>query len=275
MCGVLVTEDGTYFRYGCAPSLPDAYNRALHEAIKTVPVTPPYFTSCAEAAHVGRAIGVSDIAWEERYAPVWRDLMQASGLLACRSTPVLASDGRVIGCLAVYLTAPRDPNPTDPDLIDIATHIAGIAIERDFAETVTASELADTQLLQRISAQMFQESDVGAIYEFILDGVLAIMRSRFGCIQVAHSAAGQPTELRILTYRGFSDQATTTWAVVQPEVQQSSCAEAWRTRKRVVVNDVMSCDFMQAARIKGAISILASTRCRRHRSSLAPATFWA
>ena len=56
--------------------------------------------------------------------------MLASGLHAVRSTPVRASDGHVLGCLALYFCEPRDPNPDDLDLIDIATHLAAIAIER-------------------------------------------------------------------------------------------------------------------------------------------------
>ena len=130
ICGLLLTDDGVHFRPGSGPNIPLNYKLALHEAIKTIPITTPYFVTCAEAAHRDCIALVSDVAKDEKYAQPWRDLMLASGLHAVRSTPVRASDGHVLGCLALYFCEPRDPNPDDLDLIDIATHLAAIAIER-------------------------------------------------------------------------------------------------------------------------------------------------
>jgi PAS domain S-box-containing protein len=76
---------------------------------------------------------VPDVEKEERYPAAWRGLMLASGLRACRSTPVRAAGGRVLGCLALYFGEPRDPNPADLDLVETATHLAAIAIEHDRA----------------------------------------------------------------------------------------------------------------------------------------------
>ena len=130
ICGLLLTDDRVRFRPGSGPNIPLKYKLALHEAIKTIPIMPPYFATCVEAVHRARIACVADVAEDEKYAEPWRDLMLASGLRAVRSTPVRASDGRVLGCLALYFSDPRDPNPTDSDLIDIATHLAAIAIER-------------------------------------------------------------------------------------------------------------------------------------------------
>ena len=44
------------------------------------------------------------------------------------------SDGRILGCLALYFSEPRQPNPTDAKLVEMATHLAAIAIERDQTE---------------------------------------------------------------------------------------------------------------------------------------------
>ena len=132
--GLLLTDDGVRFRPGGGPNIPLNYKLALHEAIKSIPITPPYFATCAEAVHRDCIVSVPDVAKDEKYAEPWRDLMLASGLQAVRSTPVRGSDGRVLGCLALYFSNPRDPNPADPDLIDIATHLAAIAIERKQAD---------------------------------------------------------------------------------------------------------------------------------------------
>ncbi|HJU16406.1 MAG TPA: PAS domain-containing protein [Stellaceae bacterium] len=136
ICDILLTDDGVHFRPGSSPGIPSAYKLALHEAIKTIPITPPYFVTCAETAHCSRIARVSDVAKDQRYAGAWRELMLASGLQAVRLTPIHASDGRMIGCLALYFREPRDPNPARPQLIEIGTHLAAIALERHRAEEI-------------------------------------------------------------------------------------------------------------------------------------------
>ena len=127
-CGILiVTDDGHHFRRGAGPNLPETY----HDALDGVPITPPYLGSCGEAANACTSILVPDVASETRYANQWRDMLLACGMKAVRSTPVRGSDGRVLASIAIYYDHPRDPNPADPQLIDIATHLAAIAIERD------------------------------------------------------------------------------------------------------------------------------------------------
>ncbi len=123
-----------HFRPGAGPGIPSAYKAALYEAIKTIPATPPYFATCCEATQCDRVVLVPDVAAEKQYAGAWRELMLASGLRAVRSTPVHGSDGRILGCLALYFSEPRQPNPTDAKLVEMATHLAAIAIERDQTE---------------------------------------------------------------------------------------------------------------------------------------------
>ncbi|HEU5067538.1 MAG TPA: PAS domain S-box protein [Sphingomicrobium sp.] len=138
-CGILiVTDDGQRFRRGAGPNLPETY----HDALDGVPITPPYLGSCGEAANECTSIVVPDIVSETRYADQWRDMLLTCGMKAVRSTPVRGSDGRVLASIAIYYDRPRDPNPADPQLIDIVTHLAAIAIERDrdFASQVAARE---------------------------------------------------------------------------------------------------------------------------------------
>jgi two-component sensor histidine kinase len=138
ICGLLLTHDCVHFRPGSGPSIPAAYKSALHEAIKTVANTPAYFATCCEAVQCDKVVLVSDVAQEKNYADAWRELMLASGLRAVRSTPVHASSGRVVGCLALYFLQPRNPDPGDDQLVAMATHLASIAIEREKTETTRA-----------------------------------------------------------------------------------------------------------------------------------------
>ncbi|MFT3767566.1 MAG: ATP-binding protein [Minicystis sp.] len=130
VCSVVLLEDGR-LRHGAAPSLPDAYNRA----IDGVPIGPAV-GSCGTAAFTGRRIVVTDIASDPRWAafPEVVELIISSGLHACWSTPIRGADGEVLGTFAIYYRAPSPPRAAHLHLVEIATHIAGIAIERHRAD---------------------------------------------------------------------------------------------------------------------------------------------
>src|SRR5579883_1698607 len=130
-CAILVVaEDGTHLCRGSAPNLPESYQAALDGA----PITPPYLDPCGQAAGEGVAVFVPDIATDERWAAAWREPALSCGLRACRSTPVRSSTGQVLASFAMYYDRPRDPQPDNPELIEIAIHLAGIALERRQAE---------------------------------------------------------------------------------------------------------------------------------------------
>jgi PAS domain S-box-containing protein len=103
-------------------------------------------------------------------------------------------------------------------------------------------ELTDTKLLQNISAELVQQENVTALYETIVDGAVAIMRSDFASMQQLHPQRGNG-ELRLLAFRGFNPQAAKFWEWVRTD-SESSCSAALRTGRRVIVPDVEQCDFM-------------------------------
>ncbi len=139
-CSVLLlSEDGQHVRHGAAPSLPEHYVRAVDGA----PIGPKN-GSCGTAMYTGKQVIVTDIfkdpLWED-----YRDLAAASGLRACWSTPILSGLGKVLGSFAMYYREPRVPTGSEAKLTDVATHIAGIAIEHHRAAEAlnqTQSELA-------------------------------------------------------------------------------------------------------------------------------------
>jgi len=133
-CSVLLVEDGR-LRHGAAPSLPDAYNRA----VDGIPVGPAV-GSCGTAAFTGRPAVATDIAADPRWAPFPEAvaLALASGLRACWSTPIRAASGAVLGTFAIYYAEPSPPRAADLHLVEIATHLTGIAIERHHAARALA-----------------------------------------------------------------------------------------------------------------------------------------
>ena len=125
LCSILVlTADGMRVRHGAAPSLPKAYVKAVNGA----PIGPRN-GSCGTAMYLKRPVVVTDVMTD----PLWtdyRDLAKICGLRACWSTPIFSHQGDVIGSFAMYRQEQRGPNAEEAHLTQIATHIAGIAIER-------------------------------------------------------------------------------------------------------------------------------------------------
>ena len=138
---LLLDEDGLHVRHGAAPSLPETYTKAIDGA----PIG-PRAGSCGTAMYLGKPVIVTDILHD----PLWddyRDLATLHELRACWSTPIFSSQGRVLGSFAMYYREVRSPSHIEMRLIDIATHIAGIAIERKQAEeAIKKSE----QLLRKV-----------------------------------------------------------------------------------------------------------------------------
>lgn len=124
---LLLDPGGVRLRHAAAPSLPEAYRRAIDGT-----AIGPGVGSCGTAAYRREPVIVTDIAHD----PLWdafRDLALPHGLRACWSTPVFDSEGDVLGTFALYAREPRAPTPDESRLIARAGHLAGLAIERQRA----------------------------------------------------------------------------------------------------------------------------------------------
>ncbi len=129
LCSVLLLDDdGRHLRPGAAPSLPEAYTRALDGL-----AIGPTGGSCGTAAYVKRQVIVADIASDPRWADC-RELALAHGLRACWSTPIHGGAERVLGTFAIYYREPHHPVPAELELIERAVHVIRLAIERKHAE---------------------------------------------------------------------------------------------------------------------------------------------
>jgi len=125
LCSILVlSADGVHVKHGAAPSLPEAYVKAVNGA----PIGPRN-GSCGTAMYLKRPVVVTDVMTDPLWAN-YRHLAEICGLRACWSTPILSSQGDVLGSFAMYRQETRGPQPDETRLTEIATHIAGIAIDR-------------------------------------------------------------------------------------------------------------------------------------------------
>ena len=121
---LFLSGDGRHLEHGAAPSLPPAFNDAIHG----IPIGRG-IGSCGAAASQGTPVCVSDIAAD----PLWtdyRDLALAHDLRACWSTPIKAADGSVLGIFAMYYDTPRSPVQEEIATIAFITQAAALAIEQ-------------------------------------------------------------------------------------------------------------------------------------------------
>ena len=138
LCSVLLlSEDGDHVRHGAAPSLPPEYVKAIDGS-----EIGPKHGSCGTAMYRGEPVVVTDITndslWED-----YKDLALANGLRACWSTPILSGRGKVLGSFAMYYREPRTPTGEEAGLTEVATRIAGLAIEHHAAKAILARTQAE------------------------------------------------------------------------------------------------------------------------------------
>ena len=158
---LLLDPNANCLRHGAAPSLPKPYTEAIDGA-----VVGPSAGSCGTAAYRTEPVIVSDIATDPLWAN-YRDLALAHGLRACWSTPILSSEGKVLGTFAIYYREPRSPAAQDHSVIRQITHLASIAIERKQAEeALRRSEgyLAEAQRLTRTGSWAWNVASRRSIY---------------------------------------------------------------------------------------------------------------
>ncbi len=130
VCSILLlSDDGNHIRHGAAPSLPEHYVKAIDGG----PIGPKN-GSCGTAMYRGEPVVVTDILID----PLWedyRDYAAAIGMRACWSTPIMSKRGKVLGSFAMYYREPRTPTGEETRLTNVATRLAGLAIQHYVSRT--------------------------------------------------------------------------------------------------------------------------------------------
>ncbi|MEW6563291.1 MAG: EAL domain-containing protein [Pseudomonadota bacterium] len=127
-CSILLLDAQNRLRTGAAPSLPAHYTAAIDGA-----AIGDGAGSCGTAAWRGETVIVEDVFSHPYWTP-YRDLAKSAGVAACWSEPLRASDGKVLGTLAIYRDAPAVPEAEDLALMRQASALSAIAIERKHIE---------------------------------------------------------------------------------------------------------------------------------------------
>ncbi|HUD42135.1 MAG TPA: EAL domain-containing protein [Dokdonella sp.] len=125
VASILSVDEQGRLRPLAGPSLPDAYS----DALDGVPIGPAC-GSCGTAAYRGEPVLSKDIATD----PLWADfrhLALPQGLLACWSSPIKSSSGRVLGSFAFYYRRNRGPSRFHKRLVSVSVHLCALALERE------------------------------------------------------------------------------------------------------------------------------------------------
>jgi PAS domain S-box-containing protein len=166
LCSILLLHaDGKHVRHAAAPSLPEAYVKAVDGA----PIGPRN-GSCGTAMFFKKPVVVTDVMTDPLWAD-YRQLAEICGLRSCWSTPILSVHGKVLGSFAMYRQETRGPNAEEQGLAQIATHITGIAIERKHAEEALHHSEEQLSLLQTITMEVATASDLSSALKVVLQRV--------------------------------------------------------------------------------------------------------
>jgi PAS domain S-box-containing protein len=126
---LLVDRDGQHVSLVAASGLPESVQLKLKNGVAVRDLSGP----CRMVFREKQPAFVPDVNadpdWED-----FRDMVAPYGLRAAWSTPIIASDQRLLGSFCVYYRRPRAPGVFERSMIDAISRTVAIVIERKQAE---------------------------------------------------------------------------------------------------------------------------------------------
>ena len=188
LTSILLVEtapDGTAsrLRHAAAPSLP----RAFTNAIDGLAIGDGQGI-CGTAAARREPVVVLDVMTDPLTA-AFVELADTFDLRAGWSTPIMSSDGSVLGTFAIYYGPSRLPKPSDEIVIERSIHLARLAIEqfRDARElrrnATEARALAREQTaLQRVATSVASETNPAILFARVAQQVGLLLNAEAGYV---------------------------------------------------------------------------------------------
>src|SRR5215470_18002875 len=222
----LPDEDGKYLRCAAAPSLPDFATQVGPMAVS------PKGASCGTAVYRREPVYATDILTD----PIWDDyrhLVLPYGIRSVWSRPLFAADGKVLGTFAILYRESRSPGSSDLQLIENASHITGIAIERHMNEKALQRERDRLRLLLEITNSMTSKLDLRRLVEALSTDLLRVTRCDFCSLLLPDADSG---ELRMTVLYNPEPRGYVCDGIIP--IHGSLCGKAFWTGKTQHFNNV-------------------------------------
>src|SRR6516225_6148698 len=219
--------DGKHLYCAAAPSLPG------FAASSGLTLIGPKGASCGTAVYRREPVYVADIrsepAWDE-----YRDRIRPYGIRAVWSRPLFTQEGTVLGTFAVLYREVRNPDAADLQLIENASQIAGIAIERDIYAKALRDERDRLRLLLEITNSTTSKLDLPGLVEALSTNLLSVTRCDFCALLLPDADSG---ELRLTTLYNPEPRGSVCDGTIIP-IHGSICGKAYRTAKTQHYHDL-------------------------------------
>jgi diguanylate cyclase (GGDEF)-like protein len=124
-CSLLTVDRAGRLHPLAGPSLPQHYSDALDGV-----AIGPDVGSCGAAAFFREPVAATDISTDPRWA-AYKALAEPLGIKACWSSPILHSDGRVLGTFAFYYSERRGPTEREEKIVAACVDLCSILLERE------------------------------------------------------------------------------------------------------------------------------------------------
>ena len=221
LCTIWIPDDdGKYLHCAAAPSLPGFSAHVGRMAVS------PKGASCGTAVHRREPVYVTDILTD----PIWDDyrhLMLPYGIRSVWSRPLFGRDGKVLGTFAILYREARSPGANDLNLIENASDITGIAIERHRNEEALRHERDRLRLLLEITNSMTSKLDLRRLLEVLSTNLLSVTRCDVCALVLPDAETGQ---LRLTMLYNPEPRGALSDGMPVP-IEGSPCSKAFRSGK--------------------------------------------
>lgn len=126
---IYLVENGRLY-LGAAPSFPESFVGAVNGAQIGLQAG-----SCGAAAFTGKRVVSTDVDVDACWGP-YRQWFKSYGFQAAWSSPVVSSDGKVLGTVSMCWREKRAPQERDLQLADVAVQLMQTAIEKAKSENM-------------------------------------------------------------------------------------------------------------------------------------------
>ena len=216
----LPDEDGKELHCAAAPSLPGFIDQAGTMAVG------PKGGSCGTAIYRKEPVYVTDVltdpAWD-----LYRDRLLPYGIRSVWSRPLFTNEGKALGTFSINYRESRSPSANDLQLIENASHITGIAIERHMNEEALRRERDRLHLLLEITNSMTSKLDLPRLVDVLSTNLLSVTRCDFCALLLPDADSG---ELRVTILYNPESRGSICDGTIMP-IYGSMGGKAFRTGK--------------------------------------------